>query len=445
MTKDQFLMWIETWQSYVTERPSLDKVNFDKFFLYLAKYYGTNIDSWSKLVIPENDHQMWELYTADTNGQESLNRCVNRYCGNYKTKTLNTAVKHIWEFLKFQVEEYEKFMMKPEIRKPLSTFYNTLCRTITRQQALSSHRRQIQDARDIAIMCAALLHSENLADEKSRTIQSFRDFARMSVLLSPSLEYLVRDILDLPDYNIQRKAVAINLNDTECNSTLNTSNDTDYTAQSLNSTAKTVLDTRIMNETPQYMQSTRLDGLTPPPLNVLCQNYSRIQTIEVRDIYQDTNNVSSIKITNLKKRILKPAPLVTSPKELTSALSDSSIETTPELSYATLQPVIVLEQAETEHVPSASPTKPVASALTKTPRDKTPVQTYSKLQRLKVRQKVRQVELFKEAEVNAPKKLCRPRRLVATVDTKVSKKRAAQVELLTTRNEKRLRSNVSQL
>ena len=202
-------------------------------------------------------------------------------------------------FIKHELDEYRRFKDKPEARKPLSSYYHCLCRVLCRQKSLRQDKRDLNSARDIAIMCASLLHAENEADEKSRRIQSFKEFAIMQCLLCPDLKYLVIDVLDLPDYDLPRKKVLQTdivdqmQNDTPVDNFLDSTRITDCSSQMhMNSTAENE-DTSIVNESDDCLYSTRVP-LTPPPLGALLKNQdlSVIKPVQLQPVFQDTNYVS---------------------------------------------------------------------------------------------------------------------------------------------------------
>lgn len=295
LSNEQFLMWIECWQDFIEKRSQYDKTKFDQFFTYLKKVYGQNTSEWSKFICPDDENGKWELYTGNTNPIESLNRVVNRFCGNYKKRSLNTAVKHIHQFLEFEVEEYEKFHLKPCGRKQLSSFYKNLCRLMCRQKTLSEAKRQIDSVKDIAVLCHSLLEAEDEADQKSRNVQSFKHFAVMQCIKFPKLKYLTEDILDLPDFNIPKPITIANhlQNETPVDSFLDSTCMTDSPQVSLNAT-ENEMDSRVFNDDCLY-SSRQPDTATPPPLGLLMKhkNYSSIEPTELRPVYQETHIVSS--------------------------------------------------------------------------------------------------------------------------------------------------------
>lgn len=297
VNEEQFNMWIETWRSFVADHVILDEDSFNKFFDYLNKSFGGDkLASWSKLEIANDEDDKWRLYNDSTNGQESLNRVLNRYCKNYKRKSLTTAVKHVHKFLSNQVDEYELFVAAPTARKPLSQFYNTLARAITRQDTLRKNIIDMTTKSDIAIMCSHLIQAEHLADEKSHSISTFCEFARLSVLQCPSLSFLVKDVIEMPNYKLPYKFKRANLQDLQDATIGSSLNSTQFSCESTCiDPSQNLFEQNVFDETPVETCSTFINNLTPPPMKVMhreISDLSKVQRDIITDIYQDTHNVS---------------------------------------------------------------------------------------------------------------------------------------------------------
>ena len=164
---------------------------------YLSTTYGHNTDLWSIIILPSGREERHNLYANTTNALESLHRQLNRWVRNYERGNINTIASYLVS-LYGELDNEIIIMESGQRRLDINSFDKGLARVICRLDCQRKWHGRVDTLDDVLLFCSELRDAERQAQNVSRSVKQFKEFATRHCIRNPDDFYFFESFISEP-------------------------------------------------------------------------------------------------------------------------------------------------------------------------------------------------------------------------------------------------------
>merc|ERR1711892_481970 len=194
ITKAHFHEFLASWERRVQDT-RFDNLR-DRFMCitrYLSTTYGHNTDLWSIIILPSGREERHTLYANTTNALESLHRQLNRWVRNYERGNINTIASYLVS-LYGELDNEIIIMESGQRRLDINSFDKGLARVICRLDCQRKWHGRVDTLDDVLLFCSELRDAERQAQNVSRSVKQFKEFATRHCIRNPDDFYFFESL-----------------------------------------------------------------------------------------------------------------------------------------------------------------------------------------------------------------------------------------------------------